>query len=101
MVLEAACDIEPGDEIYVHYGLRYWKERLHYLDEPSRARIEPRIWRMDGIVEKLKRSVAFQDESTLATYQAEDPPEIVREGVQEEGVIQPPTAKLAWNSMRT
>ena len=92
MVLEAACDIEPGDEIYVHYGLRYWKERLHYLDEPSRARIEPRIWRMDGIVEKLKRSVAFQDESTLATYQAEDPPEIVREGVQEEGVITRPPA---------
>jgi exodeoxyribonuclease III len=92
MVLVAACDIEPGEEIYVHYGLRYWKERLHYLDEPSRARIEPRIWRMDGLVEKLKRSVAFQDESTVATFQSADPPEIVREGVQEEGVITLPPA---------
>jgi exodeoxyribonuclease III len=87
MVLRATTNIEPGDEIYVHYGLRYWKERLHYLDEESRARIEPRIRKMNGTDSGPRKCVEFRDEATVATFQPEDVPEYVLDGVREEGVV--------------
>jgi exodeoxyribonuclease III len=92
MVLRAMCKIVPGDEIYVHYGLRYWKDRLHYLDDASRARIEPRIQKMDGGKLGRPRSVQFRDEATIAKFQKQDTPSMVLEGVQEEGELTHPPA---------
>ena len=37
MVLVATCPILPGEEVYVHYGIDYWKDRLDLLDEESRG----------------------------------------------------------------
>jgi len=85
MVLRATMDIAPGDEIYVHYGLRYWKDRLHYLDEESRARIEPRIRNMKS--SEGRKAVEFRDEATVAKFSTDDPPAQVLEGVQEHGEL--------------
>jgi exodeoxyribonuclease III len=84
MVLEATTAIEPGDEIYVHYGLDYWAERLHYLDKPSRARIEKRL---KSVVRRLggKKGVQFRGEDTVAVFKQKDCPNTTLEGVREEG----------------
>jgi len=92
MVLRATCNIEPGDEIYVHYGLRYWKDRIHYLDDASRARIEPRLTKMEDGELGRPKSVQFQDETTVATFRKDDVSEMVLEGVQVEGEITRPPA---------
>jgi hypothetical protein len=43
--LVATCEIAPGDEIFVEYGLDYWRDRLHFLDKELRARIETKCSR--------------------------------------------------------
>ena len=59
MKLIATCEIKPGDEILVHYGLDYWKTRLHLLAPEVRARIE----------EKCRRKhVQFAEDVTVAVY---------------------------------
>ena len=85
MVLVATCPISPGDEIYVHYGLDYWKDRLHFLDSESRERIEPRILKAMKNAEGMIKAVQFQGESTVAVYEEEDPPTLTPDGVREEG----------------
>ena len=85
MVVVATCPISPGDEIYVHYGLDYWKDRLHFLDDESRERIEPRILKATKNVEGLLKAVQFQGENTVAVFEGEDPPAQTLEGVREEG----------------
>ena len=55
----ATCEIEPGDEILVHYGLSYWRTRLHLLHPEVRARIEAKCKRVH---------VDFADEVTVVTY---------------------------------
>jgi exodeoxyribonuclease III len=57
--LVATCDIDPGDEIYLEYGLAYWRNKLDCLHPHLRARIE----------EKCKRrTVEFQPEVTVAEF---------------------------------
>jgi hypothetical protein len=65
MVLVATCPISPGDEIYVHYGIDYWKDRLDMLDDESRLRIEPRIRSARRNAEGRLKAVRFQGESTV------------------------------------
>ena len=86
MVLVATVPITPGDEIYVHYGLDYWKERLHFLDEKSRARLMPRLLKKkkQGSTTKEK-TVDFQGESTVAVFEEDEPPRALPEKIQEEG----------------
>jgi hypothetical protein len=91
MVLIATTPIAVGDEIYVHYGLDYWRERLHYLDERSRAYLMPMIKRSNKGTRDKERSVDFQGESTVAEFEEDDPPGLIPESVQEEGEpIRPP-----------
>ena len=85
MVVVATCPIAAGDEIYVHYGLDYWKDRLHYLDKESRERIEPLILRTTGGEKGTIKAVQFQGESTVAVFDQVDPPSQTLEGVREEG----------------
>jgi hypothetical protein len=90
MVLVATAPIEAGDEIYVHYGPAYWMTRLDYLDEPSRARMEP-------LVERLRRTrgeqpnkwVQFQDDCTVAYYDKQKDTEdsVAPIDVQEDGEV--------------
>ena len=40
LVLIAMGDIQLGDEIYVEYGLDYWRDRLHFLHPELRKRLE-------------------------------------------------------------
>jgi hypothetical protein len=93
MVLIATTDIAPGDEIFVHYGLSYWAERLHYLDEDSRKRIEPGIKKMLAAAQEGKKTISFQEEATVAEFMRDDPAEQITEGVQEEGDITLPPAQ--------
>ena len=92
MVLVATTPIAIGDEIYVHYGLDYWKERLHYLDERSRAYLMPMIKKSNkGGAPVEERRVDFQGESTVAEFEKEDPPGMIPDSVQEEGEpLRPP-----------
>ena len=57
--LVATCEIDPADEIYVEYGLSYWRHRLHYLHPELRARIEGKCQRT---------CVDFAPEVTVAEY---------------------------------
>jgi exodeoxyribonuclease III len=57
LVLVATTKINPGDEIYLHYGLDYWKGKLSYLDPTLRQRIEARY---------EKKAVRFESEVTVA-----------------------------------
>jgi exodeoxyribonuclease III len=100
MVLKATRNIAPGEEIYVHYGLDYWKDRLHYLDKESRSRIEPRIRRSVKGTKEYQKSVSFREESTIAVFSVEDPPERTLDGVREEGVVTLPPAADFETRMR-
>ena len=82
MVLKAMAQIEPGEEIYVHYGIDYWKVRLQHLDAESRARIQPQV---DKINRAHGKGVRFRGECTVATFKKDDPPEHVLEGVDVAG----------------
>jgi exodeoxyribonuclease III len=90
LVLVATVPIQPGDEIYVHYGLDYWAERLEYLDEASRARIEPRILKRRGLGQS--KGVQFRGEVTVAEFDKNDTPEDLRGGVLAEGELLRPAA---------
>ena len=57
--LIASCDIDPGDEIYVEYGLSYWRHKLHFLHKELRARIEKKCTRL---------CVEFAPEVTVADF---------------------------------
>jgi hypothetical protein len=93
MVLVATHPIAPGEEIYVHYGLSYWRERLDYLDSASRARIESQIKRlMKRAGEKGGKCVQFRDENGVSEFSKEDPPSSIMENVLEEGAIMEPPA---------
>ena len=85
MVVVATCPIAAGDEIYVHYGLDYWKDRLHFLNQESRERIEPLILKLKANGEGKSKAVQFQGESTVAEFSREDPPDQILEGVREDG----------------
>jgi hypothetical protein len=85
MVLVATCPISPGDEIYVHYGIDYWKDRLDMLDDESRLRIEPRIRSARRNAEGRLKTVRFQGESTVVEFGIDNPPDKTLEGVREEG----------------
>ena len=65
MVIIAMDDICPGEEIYVHYGLDYWKDRLDLLDQKLRDLIEPRVGR---------KGVQFRGECQVKTFQMEEAP---------------------------
>jgi exodeoxyribonuclease III len=92
MVLKATRQIAPGEEIYVHYGLDYWRDRLHYLDKESRDRIEPRIRKSTRGSETFQKCVSFQGEATVAVFSNEDPPDKTRDRVCEEGELTLPPA---------
>ena len=85
MVVVATCPIAPGDEIYVHYGLDYWKDRLHFLNEESRRKLEPLLKRRFGKEKGEGKAVRFQGETTVATFETDEPPSQTLEGVREEG----------------
>ena len=65
MVLVAMVDIEPGDEIYVEYGLDYWKDRLHFLHPELRKRISARY---------KTPTVRFEPECTVCDYVSDSQP---------------------------
>ena len=58
MVLVSMGDIQQGDEIFVNYGVDYWRHRLSVLSDQHRERI----------IELLskERRVSFQEEITVA-----------------------------------
>jgi hypothetical protein len=58
-------DIAPGDEIYVQYGLEYWRDRLDVLTMELRERIE---------VKCTQTRVHFREECTVAEYKEKEPP---------------------------
>ena len=62
LVIVAMVDIAPGDEIYLHYGLEYWRDRLHLLDPDLKARIEDRCKR---------KAVQFQDDVTVIFFKSQ------------------------------
>ena len=85
MVVVATDHIAPGDEVYVHYGLEYWEERLHFLDEESRKRIEPRILKMRKSAAGYVKGVSFHGEVTVAEFEELDSPDMLPENVLEDG----------------
>jgi hypothetical protein len=78
LVLIATTDIAPGDEIYVQYGLEYWRDRLDVLTMELRERIE---------VKCTQTRVHFREECTVAEFKEKEPPSF-KDGmrVRSEGV---------------
>jgi hypothetical protein len=65
MEVIATCDILPGEEIYVEYGLDYWRDRLHFLHPNLRKRIEGKVG---------KPTVRFEQECTMCDYLVDSEP---------------------------
>jgi hypothetical protein len=59
LVLIATTEIAPGDEIYVQYGLAYWRVRLDVLTMELRERIE---------VKCTQTRVHFREDCTVADF---------------------------------
>jgi hypothetical protein len=65
LVLIAMGDIQLGDEIYVEYGLDYWRDRLHFLHPELRKRLESKCDRP---------TVRFEPECTMCDYLIDSEP---------------------------
>ena len=75
MVLVAMDNLKVGDEIYISYGLGYWRSRLDFLDPTLRERLEPKY--------RNRKNVEFDDEVTVARFKEGDSPPTFQ--VQKEG----------------
>jgi len=94
MVVVSTCAIRPGDEIYIEYGLDYWRDRLHVLEPELRARIEGKY---------TGRAVRFESECTMSEYHLDSTPK-GKEGlmIRSEGVpLQRTPDNLLTRSERT
>ena len=92
MVVIATIPIRPGDEIYVHYGLDYWADKLDYLDKTSRALIEPRILKAKRGAPEYKKGVRFEGETSVATFEEDNAVDEMPGLVQEDGELLNPPA---------
>ena len=83
MVVMATRDIQPGDEIYVEYGLDYWRDRQHFLHPDLRSRISHKFDRP---------TVRFEQECTFCDYLADSQPKS-KDGlrIRAEGIPLQPT----------
>ena len=76
MVLVAMDHLEVGDEIYISYGLDYWKTRLDFLVPELRERIA-------HLYQQNRRNVQFEDEVTVARFKEGEPATKIR--IEKEG----------------
>ena len=75
LVLVAMDNLRVGDEIYVSYGLDYWRTRLGCLVPELRERIEH--------LYQNPKNVQFEDEVTVARFRENDP--ATKFSIQKEG----------------
>jgi hypothetical protein len=95
MVVVATMDVQTGDEIYVHYGLDYWMERLHFLSKESKDYLAPQIQRRVSQHSGEGKTVSFQREVTVAEFDKEEPPNDIPGLIGDEGEpLQEPALNL-------